>query len=159
MATGDRQRGASLSHPGCKPGRQTARGQEHGQHLADIVTAEALEFVPRHVHERSGKVRRGQAVNFVTYLMSAARDFVRNGTSSVATTWLPLTFRKISFVTNESASRGSGSPANRSRAVSQKPKNGQVAPIIGTRIAGLQIRTPEGNYSNHALRHLRSLFL
>ena len=51
-------------------------GTEHVPSLADIVTIDNAEFVLRHIYERSGDVWQEHAVNFATYLLVLARDFV-----------------------------------------------------------------------------------
>jgi integrase len=55
---------------------QRRGGTEHVPSLADIVTIDNAEFVLRHIYERSGDVWQEHAVNFATYLLVLARDFV-----------------------------------------------------------------------------------
>ena len=63
---------------------QRLGGPEHVKSLADIVTADAVEFVLRHIYERSGHAWRGHAANFASYLLLVARDFVRVDAATVA---------------------------------------------------------------------------
>ena len=63
---------------------QRAGGPENVRSLADIVTVDAAEFALRHVFERSGKVWRGHAGTFATYLLAVARDFVRVDTPTLS---------------------------------------------------------------------------
>ena len=56
---------------------QRLGGPEHVKSMADIVSVDSVEFILRHVYERSGNVWRPHVANFATYLLVVARDFVR----------------------------------------------------------------------------------
>jgi integrase len=59
-------------------------GIEHVCCLADIVTVDNVEFVLRHMYERAGNVWRGHMMNFATYLLVLARDFVHTDSATIA---------------------------------------------------------------------------
>jgi integrase len=59
-------------------------GPQHVKSLADIATIDAVEFVLRHIFERSGNKWRGHAGNYANYLLGVAREFVRVDTPAAA---------------------------------------------------------------------------
>jgi integrase len=59
-------------------------GREHVRSLADITTVEAVEFLLRHLYDRTGGVWHQHGGNFANCLYLIARDFVRADEATLA---------------------------------------------------------------------------